>query len=433
MCQFFSMGRYMRSDLRFSDVDIQSREEMLFCLHETSSKFLQFLFEDIMPVWSTLGADHTAGGYNESIDADGNVPRSTRRIRVSARQVYAFREASRLGWSRLAATRCLQHGCDFLSRHSNADGLIHHSLSTDGEHEEGGHDLYDQAFLLFAYAHVFAHLGQERDRQRGRDLLAAVRRRFVHEAGGFIDHTEKPFPLRSNPHMHLLEAALAWIVVDDDPEWRALADEIVALFRGSFFDEAHGVVREYFTADWEAIEEGGRCRVEPGHNYEWAWLLMRWEKLTGGNAGACAGRMIDFAETYGYDPDRHVAINEFWTDGRPCDQTARLWPQTERLKAWLAVAEQSSGSDRWRAEARALDAAGGLLRYLETSVPGLWHDVMLEDGSFRHAASPASSLYHIICAMGELSRYVESPQASAANSDIRTISPAAPAVLELTA
>lgn len=416
-----------------SNADIQSREEILFALDDASSNFTQILFKDIIPIWSTIGANHAAGGYNESIDAEGRVPQSARRIRVSARQVYAFCEASRLGWNRLAATTCLRHGCDFLSRHSNADGLIHHNLSADGQYTENGHDLYDQAFLLFAYANVFAHTGQDADRQRGRDLMTAIRRHFAHTVDGFIDHTDKPFPLRSNPHMHLLEAALAWVAIDDDPAWRALADEIVSLFRQRFFDEASGVVREYFTADWSPIREDGRCKVEPGHNYEWAWLLMRWEKLTGGDAGDCAERMIDFAETYGYDPARHVAINEFWTDGRPCDQTARLWPQTERLKAWLAVAGGSHGLERWQAEMRALDAANGLLRYLETGVPGLWHDMMLEDGSFRHDVSPASSLYHIICAMGELSRYLANPQTVAANNDVPVSYPAEPAVLELTA
>jgi mannose-6-phosphate isomerase len=73
------------------------------------------------------------------------------------------------------------------------------------------------------------------------------------------------------------------------------------------------------------------------------------------------------------------------------------------------------------------------MRYLETGVPGLWHDVMLEDGSFRHAASPASSLYHIICAMGELSRYLANPQTVAANTDMPLVYPAAGNVLELTA
>jgi mannose/cellobiose epimerase-like protein (N-acyl-D-glucosamine 2-epimerase family) len=433
MCRFFMMGRQMSADFLFSDVDIRSKEEMLFTLDDASSKLLRILFDDIIPLWSTVGTNHSSGGYNESIDSDGNVPQSARRIRVSARQVYAFCEASRLGWSRLAATSCLRHGCDFLSRHSSGDGLIHHSLSSDGEYGDGGHDLYDQAFLLFAYANAFSHLGREADRQRGRDILAALRRRFAHSAGGFIDHTEKPFPLRSNPHMHLLEAALAWVAIDDDPDWRALADEIVALFRGCFFDDATGVVREYFTPDWRAIEEEGRCRIEPGHNYEWAWLLMRWEAVTGSNAGDCAGRMVNFAETYGYDAQRHVAINEFWSDGLPCDQTARLWPQTERLKAWLAIAARSHGLERQQAECRALDAAAGLLRYLETGVPGLWHDVMLEDGTFRPAVSPASSFYHIICAMGELSRYVASPHALAVNGNLPGAYAVEATVLELTA
>ena len=42
---------------------------------------------------------------------------------------------------------------------------------------------------------------------------------------------------RSNPHMHLFEAALAWMAVDRDPEWRSLADELCVLATTKFIDE----------------------------------------------------------------------------------------------------------------------------------------------------------------------------------------------------
>ncbi|WJH41115.1 hypothetical protein N7E02_11590 [Aliirhizobium terrae] len=66
-------------------------------------------------------------------------------------------------------------------------------------------------------------------------------------------------------------------------------------------------------------------------------------------------------------------------------------------------------------------------------MPGLWHDMMLEDGGFRREAAPASSLYHIICAIGELSRYLANPQTVAANNDVPVSFPANSPVLELTA
>lgn len=416
-----------------SSTTMKYRGDVFPGLETISDVFIRMMLEDVLPVWSVAGMDRADGGFSESLAADGSAPAVPRRVRVSARQMYAFCEASRLGWNNMAATACLMHGYDFLVRNANEDGLIHHSVSIDGDRPAEGHDLYDQAFLLFAYANAYRHQQNDEFRQRGRALLAVMRRVLSLPGGGFADHTQRPFPLRSNPHMHLLEAALAWMEVDDEPSWRALADEIVTLFKTRLFDPEKGVVREMFMPDWSAIEEDGRCRIEPGHNYEWAWLLIRWQKMTGGEAGDCAERMIDFAETYGYDPVRHVAINEFWSDGCACETTARLWPQTERLKAWLAIAEGSHGLARWQAERRALDAAGALLRYMQTGVPGMWYDLMLENGSFRHAAAPASSFYHIICAVGELARYVDRPQARASNIDIPPPRVSDAALLELTA
>ena len=47
----------------------------------------------------------------------------------------------------------------------------------------------------------------------------------------------------------------------------------------------------------------------------------------------------------------------------------------------------------------ALAAAKTLWRYLETPLPGLWWDRMLPDGNFDVEPSPASTFYHLICAI----------------------------------
>ena len=50
----------------------------------------------------------------------------------------------------------------------------------------------------------------------------------------------------------------------------------------------------------------------------------------------------------------------------------------------------------------AVQAAKGLRRYLETGTPGLWHDRLKADGQFVQQSAPASSFYHIVCAIDEL-------------------------------
>jgi len=97
----------------------------------------------------------------------------------------------------------------------------------------------------------------------------------------------------------------------------------------------------------------------------------------------------------GVDPVRGVAINELWDDFSIRDANARLWPQTEYLKAALILGEEDD----------ALVAANGLWKYLQTPAKGVWFDKMRPDGTFVDEPAPASSFYHIICAIAELSRF----------------------------
>ena len=112
-------------------------------------------------------------------------------------------------------------------------------------------------------------------------LRTALEQSYPHPLGGFVEDRAGAPPQRSNSHMHLLEAALAWTAIDDDPAWRRLADRIAALCLQKFVDPASGALREFFVADWSPAPgvEGRIC--EPGHHYEWAFLLDRWARLTG--------------------------------------------------------------------------------------------------------------------------------------------------------
>jgi len=71
------------------------------------------------------------------------------------------------------------------------------------------------------------------------------------------------------------------------------------------------------------------------------------------------------------------------------DATARLWPQTERLKAALIF-----GS-----EAEVVSAASGLAQYLDTPKRGAWRDKMTPRGAFLEEPAPATSFYHLLGAI----------------------------------
>ena len=176
------------------------------------------------------------------------------------------------------------------------------TVDQDGNVLDATFDLYNQAFALLAYACGHGSLDPSGDWQsRGYALVGTLKREFAHPAGGFREDREGRLALRANPHMHLLEAALAWLAIDPNPVWRDLADEIVALCLDRFIDRDTAALRELFASDWTPVSGMPGEVLEPGHHYEWAFLLDRWSKLTGRNRPAEVPKLIAFADANGLD------------------------------------------------------------------------------------------------------------------------------------
>ncbi|WP_426029407.1 AGE family epimerase/isomerase [Caulobacter sp. DWP3-1-3b2] len=361
--------------------------------------------EAAFPLWWTVGADHVQGGFFEKIALDGTPVEAPRRARVQPRQIYSYAVAGLLGWEG-PWKQALTHGLDFyLSRYRRPDGFMRTLVASDGSPLDDTVDLYDQAFGLFGLAMAAQVLPQRTDLPRLatalRDALYAT---LKHPIAGFEESVPRTLPLLSNPHMHLFEASLAWIEAGGDAAWRAMADEIAELALAKFIDPVSGGLREYYDGDWNPASGVAGRIIEPGHQFEWAWLLLRWGRLAGrDDAIAAALRMIAIGEGPGVDPARGVAIFALLDDMSVHDDIARLWAQTEQIKAGV-LAAQVTGDARWWTTAA--NGAEALLKYLDTPVRGLWRDKLRADGTFVDEAAPASSFYHIVCAILELDRAV---------------------------
>ncbi len=362
---------------------------------------LLWLKEDALPLWWERGADHERGGFHELLGMNGAPVQADRRARVQARQIYSFGVGGRLGWTG-PWKAALTHGLDFFLGHYRIQsGLFRTLVHADGTPADDTVWLYDQAFALLALAEARKALPERADLQpMARAVIDALGARRL-DADGFSEAaTDHPF--QSNPHMHLFEACLAWSEIDDDPIWNALADEIAGLALTKFIDR-NGALHEFFAEDW-SFEPGvdGRI-VEPGHQFEWAWLLERWSKLRSrADAHQAALRLFQIGAEHGVDRIRGVAFDQLLDDFSIHAPGARLWPQTERIKAASILAASAQGSGK-AFEQEAVEAIEGLRTYLAVPLRGLWRDKMTLDGTFVDQPAPASSFYHIVCAIEELS------------------------------
>jgi mannose-6-phosphate isomerase len=361
---------------------------------EEAAALRRWLYELALPLWWELGADRRLGGFHEALELSGEPVRRPRRARTIARMAITCCEAGRLGWDgpwREAA----QHALVYFRKHfPAADGTVASAVGLDGSTTGQAFDLYEQAFALLAYAAARRAFGEGAGwRQQALALRTTLAQSHAHPLGGFLEDRAGRLPLRANPHMHLLEAALAWIAIDDDPGWRAMADGIAALAQERLIDPPSGALREFFAQDWSPMPgiEGLIC--EPGHQYEWAFLLDRWARLAGRSRPEHIPRLIAFADAHGLDRARGVAVNAVLRDGRVQDAGARLWAQAERARAYAC--DHRSDQD-------IADAIRGLRRFLATRRPGLWFDQLRPDDTFVVEPARPTQLYHIVGAVAEL-------------------------------
>jgi len=365
-----------------------------------------WLAQSALPLWLESGRDTVRGGFFERIRQDG-LPSAAdnRRARVQPRQIYCYAAAGARGWP--GNWRDADEGgfAWFENVYRRADGFYGNLASPDGNLIDDGFDLYNQAFALFAFAEfgiAFPDRMSEME-AKATHLLAALRETYAHPEWGFEEALPVKLPLCSNPHMHLFEASLAWEAVAADPEpFTALADDIARLAMTRFIDVDSGALREFFDHDWAPFEGDKGRIVEPGHQFEWAWLLCRWgESRDDAEALSKAKRLFQIGVEHGICKSRQVAFMGLYDDFSVSDPIARLWPQTEWLKAAGILARQSSGSERSAYLQEAVRACEAVQKFFETPVKGLWLDKLKPDGEFIEEPAPASSFYHIVCAIYE--------------------------------
>jgi mannose-6-phosphate isomerase len=360
------------------------------------------MIEYSLPLWSKEGWDRATGGFVERLHSNGRADRAApRRVRVQARQIYCFAKAAQIGWypdGRAIAEKGLDY---LLTRAKSADGRpgFVHILGQDGAVLNPLRYTYDHAFVLLALASVYS-LGQDAQVRAEIDSLVSfldTQLRSPH--GGFLEGLPPSLPRRQNPHMHLFEAMIATFDATGDLVFQNRATEFFNLFNANLYDVQNQVLGEYFEDDWSRIEP---ISVEPGHQAEWVWLLKAFERISGCPTGADRSVLLTSALLY-CDPATGCLIDEGDASGKITKSTRRCWPQTEIAKAWIAQAE--AGEQGATEEARA-----ALVRlykhYLCHPVTGGWYDQFDHQDRSLVGTIPASSFYHIICAISEAERVI---------------------------
>jgi mannose-6-phosphate isomerase len=367
-----------------------------------------WLFDEALPLWAGQGVDPRDGSFYERLTLTGAPDTGApRRVRVQARQLHVFCEAAELGWDG-GASDLVRRGFDvFLERCWAPDGSPGwiHMLDADGRVIDQQRDTYDHAFALLGLASVYKVTGDVRALEHAEQTIAYLEAQLADRVhGGYAEGSAPASFRRSNPHMHLLEAFLAWHAATGERAWLDRADAMVRLFRTKFFDPASGTLSEYFERDWSRAAGAAGEVVEPGHHLEWAWLLHWAFAAGGGDATIEARSLYDSALTHGLDGSGFV-VDELNRSGWVTRATRRCWPQTERIKAHLAMAKAGDEGAAVAAATAALALLDGA--YLGGPVRGGWMDQF--DGSGKPMSShvPASTFYHLMVSFKALIEFAD--------------------------
>lgn len=379
----------------------------------------QHLLEQLLPAWAEHGRDRAHGGWHVFLEPDlSPSPTSDfRRLVVQTRQLFSMSVAHQLGadtWALQAAHDSFEH----LLRtfRDPVNGGFYFTTEPDGSPRQPEKDTYAHAFVLLSFATYFAATGEAEALRHADDTLAVLDAHLAEpRTGGFAEGAKadwsplEPAPeRRQNPHMHLLEAFLALHDATGRSDYLERARAMIQLFRAHFYDPATATIGEYFDDGWApaAGERGGH--VEPGHHFEWIWLLHQYARASGETDVLDAADAI-YRKTlaHGMTAGGLAAIDGMDRAGKPRDTDQRAWPQTELLKTLAVRAEWGDEDARAR-----LDAVWA--HCVDTRVDratGMWREKLDVNGACVERRYFAATVYHVVLAVTELLRVLQSRSA----------------------
>lgn len=366
-------------------------------------RFESWFVDSALALWAGAAWDRDKGGFFEALDFNGAPLRLDRRVRVQARQIYTFARCAERGWRDGAMALSDEGFAWFLDKACPDDGArgCVHLLDDNGAVLDDRRDLYDQAFLLLACAARISAADDSQARALAGRVSAFLDDELACPDGGWLESDRRELPRRQNPHMHLFEAFIALREATGEDAWLARARHIVEDCFLRFMDFDHGVLRETFAHDFS--HDGQTTAIEPGHMFEWTWLLKAYERLTAPDYAQTRALLYGRAEHFGADPAFHGFVSSsVEMTGAGIPGAKRLWPQTEYLRA--ACVQGGDGDADAEAKIPALIEAL-FDSYFDTEIDGLWIDEFAADGAPTATNVPASILYHLFEAVAETHRF----------------------------
>jgi len=205
----------------------------------------------------------------------------------------------------------------------------------------------------------------------------------------------------------MLGTFLAAFQTTGNLEWMERAEKLFHMFLVHFYDQKRDLVPEYFNQDWSQVTSNAQV-VKPGRLFEWVWVLRQYQTVSGVNVGDMCDRLYNKALHLGLN-NHSLMFHSVSLDGEVLNNNTDLWTITQWIKASLAQATYSDGTDKTDHVENALTAMASLKRFfLSHPIAGQYYDLVDQNGFSISRTSRTRGLYHLmICGM-ECRRYLQS-------------------------
>jgi len=352
------------------------------------ARFNQHFAERIVPLWQGPGWNADMALPYEALDAQHRpLPVQRYRAMACARQLYLF--SSRIeqpGAAERAAAlfRSLQKHF-----HDAEHGGWFYSIDAEGKPLDRRKDLYTHAFIVFACAHYWGKVGEGLVEATLNAALEVVDEQFARDDGLYEASLGEDWadlgsgPLQ-NPQMHLAEAFLQVLAVREDEHVQQSLLQLCTALQEHFIEPQHGLMLE-------KPRGAGDNWFEPGHQFEWYYLLETSPLLRGTPLHASLERAFGYAELCGVNNAAVLAMLD--AEGNVLDATQRIWAQAEYLRA---LALRSGNEARLLAQLKAMEQ-----QFLHA---GGWYECRDGEGAVSRHDMPSTTPYHLATCLEGLQR-----------------------------
>lgn len=374
--------------------------------------FLLAHCHDILAFYTPRLIDSSGGFFHNYLDDGSLFNPGFRQLVSSTRLIVNYARAS-VVLNQPEYKTVVLHGLEYLEQvHYQSDSQCYAWTLQDHQPLDMTQQAYGYAFVLLAYSAVQqAGIAQRRDKIA--ETYNLLEQRFWQaDFGLYADEISNAGVLSSyrgqNANMHLCEAMLAAYQATSELRYLAraklLAHNITvrqaALTGGQVWEH----YTETFQPDWDYNKDDPKnlyrpWGFQPGHQTEWAKLLLQLNRLDADPALVTKARsLFDLAFNTAWDSEHGGLVYGYDAQGNWCDDDKYFWVQAESFAA-AALLYQTT------AEAQYLSAYQQLWQYswqhLVDHRYGAWYRLLnRQNQRYNNEKSSAGAKcdYHTLCA-----------------------------------